>query len=38
MEVVGSDGKKVLWNVVDDNFVEEKNDNDEIGLEGFDFN
>ena len=35
MEVVGSDGKKVIWNVVDDNFVEEKNDNDEIGLEGF---
>ena len=36
--VVGHDKKKVLWEVVDDNVVEEPTDNDEIGLQGFDFN
>ena len=35
--VVGSDTKKVLWEVVDDHVVEEENDHDEIGLRGFDF-
>ena len=34
----GHDGKKVLWEVVDDHVVEEPTDYDEIGLRGFDFN
>ena len=38
MEVVGSYGKKVLWEVVDDHFIEEETDHDEIGLRVFDFN
>ena len=37
MEVSGSDGKKVLWEVVDDHFVEEIKKHDEIVLRGFDF-
>ena len=36
-EVVGHDRKKVLWEVVDDHVVKEPTDN-EIGLQGFDFN
>ena len=35
MEVSGSDGKKVIWEVIDDNVVEDPNKNDEIGLRGF---
>ena len=38
MEVTGYDGKKFLWEVVDDHVVEEGNEHDEIGLRGFDFN
>ena len=38
MEVVGQDGKRFLWEVVDDHVVEEPTDNDEIGLWEFDFN
>ena len=38
MEVVGSNGKNVLWEVEDDHVVEEENDHDEIGLQGFGFN
>ena len=38
MEVVGRDGKKVLWEVVDYHVVGEPNDHDEIGLQGFYFN
>ena len=37
MQVLGSDGKKVLWGVVDDNFVEDPKENDEIGLRIFYF-
>ena len=32
VEVVGSDGKKFLWEVVDDDVVEEGNDHVEIGV------
>ena len=38
VEVVGSGGKKVIWEVIDDHVIEEVNDNDEIGLQGFAFN
>ena len=38
MEVVGHDKKKVLWGVVDDYVVEEPNDHEDIGLQGFGFN
>ena len=38
MEFSSHDGKKVLWEVVDDHVVVEPNDHDEIGLRGFDFN
>ena len=38
VEVVGHDVKNVLWEVVDDNFIEEATDYDEIGLWGFNFN
>ena len=38
MEVSGSEGKKVLWEVVENRFVEKGKDHDEIGLRGFDFN
>ena len=37
VEVYGYDRKKVLQEVVDDHVVEEKNDPDEIGLQGFNF-
>ena len=37
VEVVGHDRKKVLWEVVNDNVVEEPTDHEEIGLWGFDF-
>ena len=36
--MLGSDKKKVLWEVVDNHVVVEVNDHDEIGLWGFDFN
>ena len=36
MEFVGSDGKKVFWEVVDAHDVEKENDYDETGLQGFD--
>ena len=35
VEVVTSDGKKVLWGVVDDHVVEDENDHGEIELRGF---
>ena len=38
MEVSGSSVNKVIWEVVDDNFVEKGKDHDEIGLRGFGFN
>ena len=38
VEVVGSDGNNVLWEVADNHVVEEKNDHDDIGPRGFDFN
>ena len=38
VEVVGHDKKKVIWEVVYDNVVEEPTDHEEIGLRGFDFN
>ena len=38
MEVLGSDGKKFLWEVVDSYVIEEETDHDEIGLRGFNFN
>ena len=38
VEVVVHDKKKVLWEVVDDNVVEEPTGHEEIGLLGFDFN
>ena len=38
VEVVGHDGKKVVWEVVDDCVVKEQTDHDEIGLRGFYFN
>ena len=38
VKVSGSDGKKVLWEVVDDHVVEEGKEHDDIGLWGFDFN
>ena len=38
MGVVGHDGKRVLWEVVDDNAIEEATDYDKIGLWGFNFN
>ena len=38
MEFGGSDRKKVLWEVVDDPVIEEVNNRDEIGLQGFYFN
>ena len=34
MEVVGHDKKKLLWEVVDNNVVEEPSDNEDIGLGG----
>ena len=37
MEVVGSNGNNILWEVVDNHVVEEVNDHDEIGLQGFGF-
>ena len=33
VEVFVSDGKEVLWEVVDNHVVEEWNDHDEIGLQ-----
>ena len=38
VEVVGHDKKKVIWEVVNYHVVEEPSDNEEIGLQGFDFN
>ena len=35
MEVVGYDGKRVIWEVVNDNVVEEVTNHDKIGLGGF---
>ena len=34
MEVVGHDGKKVIWEVVENHVVEKPTDNYEIGLRG----
>ena len=38
MEVVGSDRKEVLWEVVDGHVIEEENDHEDTGLREFDFN
>ena len=38
VEVVCYDGKKVLWELVDNHVVEQESDHDEIGLRGFDLN
>ena len=38
MEVVGYDGKEVLWEVVEYHVVEEVKDHDDIELRGFGFN
>ena len=38
MEVPTQDGKKVIWEVVDDHVVEDPNDNYQIRLQGFGFN
>ena len=38
VRAVSYDGRKVLWEVVDDHFIEEENDHDEIVLRGFNFN
>ena len=38
LEFFVHDGKKVLWEVVKDHVVEEPNDHEEIGPQGFDFN
>ena len=38
VEVVGHDGKKFLWEVVDNNVAEQPTDHDEIGLREFDLN
>ena len=37
MEVVGSDRKEVLWEVVDGHVIEEENDHEDTGLREFDF-
>ena len=37
VEVVGHEKKIYLWKVVDDHFVEEPTDHEEIGLQGFVF-
>ena len=36
MEVLGSDEKKVVWEVVDNHVVEYPKDNDDKGIWGFD--
>ena len=38
VEVVGSEGKKVLWEVVDNHVIEDPKNNDDMGLRVFDFN
>ena len=38
MEVVGHDGKKFLWEVLDDHVLGEATDHDEIGQLRFNFN
>ena len=38
LEVFGHDGEKVLCESVDDNFVEDPTDHEEMGLRGFDLN
>ena len=38
VEVADKDGKKVIWEVVDDHVVEQGVEHEEIGLRGFDFN
>ena len=35
MEVSGSDRNRVIWEVVDDHYVEYPNENDDIRLQGF---
>ena len=37
MEVVGSDRKEFLWEVVDGHVIEEENDHEDTGLREFDF-
>ena len=38
MEVSCSDGKKVVWEVIENPIFKEPKENSEIGLRGFDFN
>ena len=38
VEVFRHDKKKVLWEVFDDNVLEEPSDHEDIGLRGYDFN
>ena len=38
VEVLGYDGKKRIWEVVDDHFFEEGKEYDEIGIWRFDYN
>ena len=38
VEVYEKYGKKVIWEVVDDHVVEEEFENEELGLQGSDFN
>ena len=38
VELIGSDERTVLWEVVDDHAAEEEKDHPEIGLWGVDFN
>ena len=37
IQVSGSDGKRVIWEVVEDHAVEQQNKNDELGLWGLIF-
>ena len=37
VEFVGHDGKKVLWEEVDDHVIEYPTNHDKIGIQGFDF-
>ena len=38
VEVYDKDGKKVIWDVVNNHVVEEGVEHEDLGLRGFDFN
>ena len=38
VEVLGSYGNKVVWEVIEDHVFEDPKENDDIGIRGFDFN